>query len=629
VLFAVKPAYTKFLETLNKQSFFYILVVTMSTKKYLLYLFLLFGCGSANQEKEVKVFLTEWSNALMAKDESVRRFYDANFIFPKVIFEGAEGLNYSFDVNHIDILSEDDNGDLHIIVPFRIAGPDSTNVEQSNIELRIAKTANGFVIRDMTQELAVKIKEHSLRLQQANIEHSEVRLRYDSLLSGIQKSAISLSEHYDSVVFFTDVGDQVLFYVINGSWEFPYEYNKQRDGGNYKMGVVTAENKVIIPVAYTKIYNPNGSFNEMIEVENDGLRGLFHIRGEAFLSTEFDGIYPTTIQGAFAQVKKGEDYGWVASNGVVTFDPSSHPDKRLFQSPIETKAILEWEFQYPGSVDVLIDPYGDSEMYTGVIIYPSFIRDLGITTIANADVALETSEYGMGMTDTVIKFEKTESLSDQLFALISFFMEAGADARGYHSTQNDLLVVDKNLNKISHQEKLTADGFEQDPCGENHPQYKMIEPGLYESKDGHGTYNYYKITAEGTVEQLTTDRQYNFTKFAKIDESYFGGCHHENLEYADGQWESDRPNLVVVSGISIEEIDVMRNEIFAEYGFIFKSPKWKDYFSAKSWYKPQYDNVDQFLTETDKYNIKFLLEYQRLHKGQTVQRDSIQFMWAG
>lgn len=598
-------------------------------KKYLpLLLILIVGCTSTSRENEdqLRIFLKEWSEALISKDESVRRFYDARFVFPKAVFEEADGLQYNFDIEHIEISSPGDNGDTNVTVPFTITGPGETGAEDGSIVLTIMKTERGFLIREMTQELAVKIKQHSLRLQVSN-EPSEITLKYDTILSGIRAFVKALSQHYDSVVYFTEVEGQTLFYVINGNWEYPYEHQKQRDAGNYKMGVVTAENKVIIPVAYTKIYNPNGSFEGMIEVENDGLRGLFHIGGQAFIPAEFEGIYPTSIPGAFAQVKKGESYGWVDNNGRVSFDPSSHTNKKLFQSPIENNSVLEWKFTYPGPIKVLISAHDNLAESMGLIIYPSFIKDLGIAGIANDGVMIEISQLQMGMTDTLIKFEKVESISDRLFGLIAFFMEAGADARSFHSEQNDLLVVDKSLNKVGHLEKLTVDYAGQDPCGDSHPQYKVLEPGLYESEDGHGSYNYYKVAAEGNVEQLTTVRQFNFTKFAKIDESYFNRCYYKNLPYEERK--DDGPNLVIFSGISTEDLDLMRNEIFAEYGFIFKSPKWKKHFESKPWYKPQHDNVDQSLTEIDKHNIKFILEYQRLHKGQDAKRDSIRFMWAG
>ena len=43
----------------------------------------------------------------------------------------------------------------------------------------------------------------------------------------------------------------------------------------------------------------------------------------------------------------------------------------------------------------------------------------------------------------------------------------------------------------------------------------------------------------------------------------------------------------------------MRNEIFAEYGYRFKSEDWSNYFSQKSWYSPRYDDVNDQLTEID------------------------------
>lgn len=204
-------------------------------------------------------------------------------------------------------------------------------------------------------------------------------------------------------------------------------------------------------------------------------------------------------------------------------------------------------------------------------------------------------------------------------------MESGADARGYHTTQNDLLVVDKQMNLLGHQEYLTVDSDNQDPCGSEPPSYRTLEPGLYESHDGNGLYAYYKITAEGNVEQLKTNRKYNFTRFAKIDESYFDHCRFEHIDYN----ERNGANLILFKGLSAEDLDIMRNEIFAEYGLIFKTDKWKTYFEAKPWYTPQYEDVDEFLTETDKANIKFILEYKQLHKDMQVQRDSIAFGWAG
>lgn len=56
------------------------------------------------------------------------------------------------------------------------------------------------------------------------------------------------------------------------------------------------------------------------------------------------------------------------------------------------------------------------------------------------------------------------------------------------------------------------------------------------------------------------------------------------------------------------DLDIMRNEIFADHGYIFKTEKWKSYFKDKSWYKPQYHDVNNTLTVIEKINIERILQ---------------------
>jgi len=54
------------------------------------------------------------------------------------------------------------------------------------------------------------------------------------------------------------------------------------------------------------------------------------------------------------------------------------------------------------------------------------------------------------------------------------------------------------------------------------------------------------------------------------------------------------------------ELRLMRNEIFARYGYIFKSKELQDYFMETEWYKPFFSNVDSFLKPIEKHNINFI-----------------------
>ncbi len=59
--------------------------------------------------------------------------------------------------------------------------------------------------------------------------------------------------------------------------------------------------------------------------------------------------------------------------------------------------------------------------------------------------------------------------------------------------------------------------------------------------------------------------------------------------------------------MTASELKIMRNEIYARYGYIFKSTGEMDnYFRAQSWYRGQHKNVSSFLTGLEKRNIKLI-----------------------
>lgn len=67
-----------------------------------------------------------------------------------------------------------------------------------------------------------------------------------------------------------------------------------------------------------------------------------------------------------------------------------------------------------------------------------------------------------------------------------------------------------------------------------------------------------------------------------------------------------------IEEFSKDELAIMRNEISARYGYIFrKGGKMESYFKDKQWYSPQYTNVDAFITEIEKYNIELILETEK------------------
>lgn len=80
---------------------------------------------------------------------------------------------------------------------------------------------------------------------------------------------------------------------------------------------------------------------------------------------------------------------------------------------------------------------------------------------------------------------------------------------------------------------------------------------------------------------------------------------------------SDTQYLTVeyLNTLSNDTIDLIRNEIYARHGYIFKMKQFSDYFNAQSWYVPSVP-AESFDTSVfnavENANLKLLVEYQGL-----------------
>jgi hypothetical protein len=62
-----------------------------------------------------------------------------------------------------------------------------------------------------------------------------------------------------------------------------------------------------------------------------------------------------------------------------------------------------------------------------------------------------------------------------------------------------------------------------------------------------------------------------------------------------------------LTGLTPKELQIMRNEIFARYGYTFKEGgEMARYFNNQYWYKPERTEVNELLTELEKSNIQLI-----------------------
>ena len=106
-----------------------------------------------------------------------------------------------------------------------------------------------------------------------------------------------------------------------------------------------------------------------------------------------------------------------------------------------------------------------------------------------------------------------------------------------------------------------------------------------------------------------------------LDDVFFGNYTQASIEKLTTDQLKD---------LSKNKLIIMRNEIFARYGFIFKEGGEMDsYFKKQKWYKGEHHNVDKFLTSLEKENIQLIkkMEENVVHQTSNFTIEKLPKKW--
>ena len=128
---------------------------------------------------------------------------------------------------------------------------------------------------------------------------------------------------------------------------------------------------------------------------------------------------------------------------------------------------------------------------------------------------------------------------------------------------------------------------------------------LFESRTGDSRPESESVADET---ELIGDAEYFGEDAVTIDNA--GRIVHGKYPYASIRRLTEKEVQEATRG-SRWEIELMRNEIFARHGYVFKRDDLKNHFSSQSWYAPRLDNVDALLSEVERANVALI---KRLEK---------------
>jgi len=436
---------------------------------------------------------------------------------------------------------------------------------------------------------------------------------------------------------------KVPFYLqFEGRTIFVTTNDKSKDysehfTGKIKYGIVNDSLQELLPTDFDKVFNPETTILNCIEYKKNGKVGLLNLKTKEVISPIFEYIFPAgkLISNLAYGFKSGK---WhlinsddMSNKEAADYNPFAEVGNLSFNMHMLGKSLMSYCDEN--------DSYGP-ETGNGVLVVPSYLEYLKILPQKQYfDVLVDDNKaVDFGTTDIKLHKVKEVTVTDKVISFFTGAYESGIEARGYELEQNSLVVYNQETKKIEshvlHIQGMSSNNI----CGDSELKYvndsiieiqkalELFSEGdkLYGSET---VYEYLKIDGNGKLTKLTTDRHFKSTKFIKMNEGHFKGCFADFMPNPQ-----DDKNMWVSAHLTINDLDVMRNEIFAEYGYKFKKAKWNDYFSKKAWYKPQFDDVTSKLSDIDKANIELILKVKKKMEGREqefVKKEAIMHVMAG
>ncbi|MEF9951082.1 MAG: YARHG domain-containing protein [Clostridium sp.] len=67
-----------------------------------------------------------------------------------------------------------------------------------------------------------------------------------------------------------------------------------------------------------------------------------------------------------------------------------------------------------------------------------------------------------------------------------------------------------------------------------------------------------------------------------------------------------------LNGLSMDDLGLIRNEIYARYGYVFKSTTYADYFGSKAWYTPNssFKGNESDINSVERDNVALIKSYE-------------------
>lgn len=402
------------------------------------------------------------------------------------------------------------------------------------------------------------------------------------------------------------------------------QYGYQLFSENRLYGLKSKSN-VILSAEYKSIYlSDDGSY--LYAINQLGKSGVFSIKKKRWtIPCEFDDILPL----GYSMHYKGtmhfspDDYLYVTSGGKCGV---YYPDGREI-APIIYNKISQFQHIW-GVRDKAIDIISSISLDKRTVDCEEAIPcDDTLCLIKRNKKWGVINDEGELIIPT--QYDSIPDQTDSDFyglmnskEILSHMYYDEATAKQEYDVQKEIIVINRGKCGL-----VGLDGKEYLPCdydyiswyysiGEAKQFVRLLFRGDYNSEEG--TYNgIWDVYFDGEILIHGLSRSSNKYQYEVVEE--FSSKIEEAISFVDFNSPklSSVPNTSSrrliesdLTGLSKKELRILRNEIYARHGYIFKSKDLADYFKQFDWYTPISDDVSSSLTAIEHYNVDFIKNHE-------------------
>ncbi|MFN5985134.1 MAG: YARHG domain-containing protein [Fluviicola sp.] len=420
------------------------------------------------------------------------------------------------------------------------------------------------------------------------------------------------------------------------------DHERKGEDDIYSYGLLDQNGKTLLKTDYERIGNPGFYGDQLVETKKDGKYGLFNYTTKNEIEAKYEYLIPSNVKeyiafgftkGKIMKIRhNGEEREYRESDKLIDFFA-------FFESNLLAKDNKNWcPWLHTSSLEYEREfPYYNSNKES-VMFIPSFVGSF--------KCFYNDRNYFTNEDEAKLKIS-TKKEGDDFYSFVTNLYTMTTESRGAEDYEAKAYSVNKKTQERKSYQLYHYSSYSTQHCEKDYvPMWKWRNDSVIEVRewtefeekkdDILATTKVWAllVSKNGKMTPITNGK-YAFASVFLLKPADFKGCFVRTATFEEYQQSPlfdpeflDAPIGLYTNHLSIEELELMKNEIYARHGKEFTG-KMKSYFKQQSWYEVRSEYSEKDITDIEKKNIALINQMiAKLKKqGTKLLNPHVEFMY--